>query len=66
MDKKTAKRVAIATAIGFGTGFALAACYYAKGGPLILKAAEWTPQGDMLLSFYHRENSILIPNPKVS
>ena len=63
MSKKdTVKTVTIAVATGVVVGVVATAVYYANSA-VILKEAKWTPDGDMLLSFYHRTNSILIPKP---
>jgi len=51
-------------AIGLGVGIGATVLYYSQTA-MILKAAKWTPQGDMILSFYHRTNHILLPSPKV-
>lgn len=53
INKETAKKVAIGVAAGFFVGAVITIattdklCY-------VLKEAKWTPQGDMMLTFFGR------------
>lgn len=55
--------VAGGVAIGFALGIIAGAAFISRGTN-ILKSAQWTPQGDMILMFWNRYNGILIPKPE--
>lgn len=62
MNKKI-KYIAIGAAIGLGVGVAVGAALIIANSH-ILKEAKWTPDGDMLMSFYNHANDILIHKPE--
>jgi len=57
---KNAKNVALGAVVGLGIGVVVTVVYYTKT-TYILKEAHWTPQGDMMLEFFHRDGALLIP-----
>lgn len=59
--KKLVKRVAFGALVGT---VAVGVVIYIGKDMHILKEAKWTPQGDMMLTFYHRKNGFLIPKPE--
>jgi hypothetical protein len=60
-DKNTIKIITFSMMVGLGIGV-LSMIPFIKAG-LILKDATWTPQGDMILTFFNRRDGILIPRP---
>lgn len=60
-DKDIIKIIAASITLGACIGI-LAMIPLLRAG-LILKDAKWTPQGDMMLTFFNRSNAILIARP---
>lgn len=63
IEKKKLKTIALSAAAGLGIGVVLTATFYAKNAH-ILKEARWTPQGDVILKFYHGRNAYLMTKPE--
>ena len=62
LTKKTKKIVAIASA-GFVAGVVVTT-FYTQKTAFILKEAQWNDHCDMVLTFFGRDQHMIIPNPK--
>lgn len=62
--KKINEKVVSNVAFGIGVILGVVVVFTVYKNIHILKEARWTPQGDMLLTFYHRKNAYLIPKPE--
>ena len=64
ITKENIKKLAIGAAAVSGVVIVGMLAHNAASNMYILKNAKWTAQGDMLLTFYNRDNGMLIPKPE--
>ena len=63
MDTNVGDIALVACGVVVGASAMFLVTAYVFRNAHILREAKWTPQGDMMLTFFHRTNGILIPRP---
>lgn len=62
LTKKDVIEITAAAALGAVAGVVAIALFSRNAH--ILKEAKWTPDGDMMLTFFHRDYAMIIPKPE--
>lgn len=64
INKKNIKKLALGAVVVSGVVIVGMLAHNAVSNIHILKEAKWSPDGDMLLTFYHRDYTTIIPKPE--